>query len=95
LQASRADPGDCAARQAAADSALDAVRPLEGAGAPSDFDIAAALAALRAVALDVMIFAGVDPDEARAAVKAGTGTFEVPTPPPTTRTPFGPTRAPR
>jgi uncharacterized membrane protein YgaE (UPF0421/DUF939 family) len=88
-----ADPGDRATRQAAVDGALDAVRPLAGTDAPSEFEVAAALAALRAVALDVMVFAGVDPEEARAAVKAGTGRFDVPTPPLTKRRPFGPSRA--
>lgn len=88
-----ADPGDRATRQAAVEGALDAVRPLAGADASSEFETGAALAALQAVALDVMVFAGVDPAEARAAVKAGTGQFEVPTPPPTTRTPFGSSRA--
>ena len=45
---------------------------------PSEFEFGAALAALRAVALDVMVFAGVDPEEARSAVKAGTGRFGCP-----------------
>jgi hypothetical protein len=87
-----AEPGDRAARQAAADRALDAVRPLADGGSPSEPELGAALVALRAVALDVMVFAGVDLEDALAAVKEGTGRFEVPTPPPAARRPFSPTR---
>lgn len=79
------DPGDRSARQAAADRALAVARPL--ADRPSHPLEAAALA-VRAVAADLMMFAGVEPGQAVEAVEEGTGELEVATPPPSTRAPF-------
>jgi hypothetical protein len=39
-------------------------------------------------AADIMVFAGVDPEQAAAAVEADTGTLAVPSPPATARGPF-------
>jgi hypothetical protein len=41
------------------------------------------------VAADIMAFAGVDPGQAVAAVRDGTDRFDVPTPAPSPRRPFG------
>jgi hypothetical protein len=84
-------PGDRAVRQAAADRTLDVARGVGGGPAESD-TLAAAFTAARMVMADVMIFAGIRDDDARAAVEEGTGEFKVPTPPPAPRTPF---KAPR
>jgi hypothetical protein len=40
------------------------------------------------IASDVMVFAGVDPDQAQYAMRDDTGDLEVPTPAPTPRVPF-------
>jgi hypothetical protein len=55
---------------------------------PTDPALAAVIAA-RLVAGDVLMFAGVEFSQAVDAVQQGTGQFDVPTPPPTPRTPFG------
>jgi len=39
-------------------------------------------------ATDIMVFAGVDPEQAAAAVEGDTGTFAVASPPATARVPF-------
>jgi hypothetical protein len=83
------EPGDRSTRQAAADRALDVARQLAGVGAPSEAEAVAAIVALRTVATDLMIFAGVDAGEAEAAVREGTGELRVPAPPPVPRVPFG------
>jgi hypothetical protein len=54
--------------------------------------ILTAIAILLMVAADVMVVAGVDPEQARAAVREGTRGLRVPAPPPTPRTPFNPIR---
>jgi hypothetical protein len=81
-------PGDRSARQQAADRALEVARRLAGADTPSEPDAVAAFVGLRAVATDLMVFAGVDPEEADAAVREGTGEFRVPAPP-SSGAPFG------
>ncbi len=81
------DPGSREVRQTAVDRTMEVVRGL-GAGAHHDDDFAMALTSLRLVATDLMAFAGVDADEARAAVDAGTGRFEVVAPPAIPRHPF-------
>jgi uncharacterized membrane protein YgaE (UPF0421/DUF939 family) len=77
-------PGDREVRQRAADCALDVARRSVDGDAASD---GAAAVAVRAVAADVMAFAGVDPADALEAIREGTGQFEVPTPPPAPRSP--------
>jgi fusaric acid resistance family protein len=83
------DPGDRATRQQAADRALDVARRLVTGHMPSEPEAIAATVAVRTVASDLMVFAGVDADVADAAVREGTGEFRVPAPPSSPRTPFG------
>jgi hypothetical protein len=83
------EPGDRSTRQDAADRALEVARRLATAHAPSDPVAVAAMVALRTVAGDLMVFAGVDAEQAEAAVREGTGEFHVPTPPPSPQVPFG------
>lgn len=89
LTAMAGDLGDRAMRQAAADEALAVARDLDGIDARrTDHPVAPLLVAVRLVALDVMIVAGVPPAEAEDAVRQGTGELEVPHPPGTPRMPF-------
>ncbi|MDQ3849567.1 MAG: FUSC family protein [Actinomycetota bacterium] len=83
------DPGDRECRQRAADDALDVARQLASANPAADTPLAAAVVASRAVAIDVMTFAGVDPAEAIAVAQRDTGVLEVPSPPPIPRSPLG------
>jgi uncharacterized membrane protein YgaE (UPF0421/DUF939 family) len=64
------DLGDSATRQAAADRALDLASWLivQGAAVPAQSALAAACAAVRMIAIDVMIFAGMEPEQALRAV---------------------------
>ncbi|HEY7293630.1 MAG TPA: FUSC family protein [Dehalococcoidia bacterium] len=89
------EPGDRSSRQEAADRALDVARQLAGPGTPSEAEAVAAIVALRTVASDLMVFAGVAPDEAEGAVREGTGAFRVPAPPSQPRAPFGLRRSTR
>ncbi len=82
------DPGDRATRQGAVEHALDIARDLVRSGAPAGSPMAGALYAVQVVITDMMVFAGVDTDDAVAAVRAGTGEFRVPAPPVTPRVPF-------
>jgi hypothetical protein len=84
--------GDRQTRQRAADRALDIARRLHGNGTPSEPKLAAAHMTARMVAADIMVFAGVDLDQAAAAVQEGTGELSVPAPPRTPRVPFIPKR---
>jgi hypothetical protein len=81
-------PGDRSTRQQAADRALDVARRLAAGDIPSEPDAVAALVGLRTVATDLMVFAGVEAEQADAAVREGTGEFRVPAPP-SSRAPFG------
>ena len=74
-------PGDRATRQEAADRALELARRLATGDTLSEAEAVAAIVALRTVASDLMIFAGVDAEQADAAVREGTGEFRVPAPP--------------
>jgi hypothetical protein len=92
------DPGDRATRQDAADHALGVARELaesEGERTAESSDLAAAVLALRTVTVDVMAVAGVDYDDAVAAVRQGGGELQVPRPPRTPRVPFVLERRPR
>jgi uncharacterized membrane protein YgaE (UPF0421/DUF939 family) len=80
-------PGDRPTRQRAADRALDLTRWVTGSPPQSQAALAAS-AAIRMVATDVIMFAGVDADQAADAVREGTGEIEVPDPPPAPRSPF-------
>jgi hypothetical protein len=86
-------PGDRPSRQRAADRALDLARSAPGSPARAQPDLAAGVA-IRMVATDVMVFAGVDPGQAADAVGEGGGALDVPDPPPEPRMPFHPDRRP-
>jgi hypothetical protein len=88
----RGAPGDRATRQRAADRALAVARQLAVADASSGAALAAATTAVRMVAGDIMVFAGVDPEEADEAVQAGTGELRIPDPARTPHVPFSPRR---
>lgn len=90
-----ADPGDRAVRQTAADDALDVARALYAYTPPPGEAPTAAVVAMRMATVDVMVVAGVDHDDAAAAVQEGTGELRVPAPPRTPRLPFVPERRPR
>ncbi|MEO3785297.1 FUSC family protein [Actinocorallia sp. B10E7] len=77
-----AHPDDRRSRQAAVHLALDTVRSL-AAGPPAahPFRATAAMAA-RMVAVDLMMFTGIDPEQALAAVRTGGNEPAVPPPPP-------------
>jgi hypothetical protein len=82
------DLGAWDARQGAADRALAVVRGLGHAPPTSDAAIAQVLAMTLTVAADVMTFAGVDAEEAMAAVRRQTGQVDVSEPPPAARHPL-------
>lgn len=56
--------------------------------AAPDSALAATVVAMRSAAADVMIFAGVDADEAAQAVRGDDASLDVPAPAPTPRMPF-------
>lgn len=64
------DPGDGPARQRAADRALDLASWLivHAAAVPAQSALADACAAVRMIAIDVMVFAGMEPEQALRAV---------------------------
>lgn len=84
--------GERPARQRAAERALDVVRQAGDANVKDESALGVVLVALRMVSTDLMVFAGVDPEQAGAVVMAGTGELDVPTPPQTPRLPFDPDR---
>ena len=84
------DPGQRGARQHAADRALEVARRLARADPAHDESLLTTVATGRMVAADIMAFAGVDPEHAVAAVREGAADrFDVPTPAPSPRRPFG------
>jgi hypothetical protein len=62
-------PGDRSARQRAVDGSLQVLRGMRSARPERDQDLTAALTAARMAVMDLMLFVGVDPDEARAATR--------------------------
>lgn len=86
------NPGDRGVRQRAADGVLNAARRLGSDdrvhGADPGSPLAATLIAVRGIALDTMVFAGVDADEAMDAVRRDDADLDVPTPPDAPRIPF-------
>ena len=80
------DPGDRLTRQGAVERVLDVARETATSGVPTDPALAAIMA-VRSVASDALIFAGVEPEQAVDAVQEGTGQFDIPTPPPAPRVP--------
>ncbi|MEW2354149.1 FUSC family protein [Spirillospora sp. NPDC029432] len=81
LDALAADPGDQAARQRATERVLEVAGGLGDTGLETEAAGRDAAAALRAVAADLLVFAGVPAEHAVAAVREGAGRFEVPEPP--------------
>jgi len=82
------DPGGRASRQRAADEALVVARGLPWGDAPPEPERNAAIFAIRMIATDLMIFAGVGPDQAHEAMGEDTGELEVPAPARAPRVPF-------
>ena len=86
------NPGDRGVRQRAADGVLETIRRLESDhrvhDAAPDSALAATVVAVRSAAADIMVFAGVDSDEAERAIQRQDADLDVPTPAPTPRTPF-------
>jgi uncharacterized membrane protein YgaE (UPF0421/DUF939 family) len=80
-------PGDRPTRQQAAARALALARRATASTQQSQATLAASVA-IQLVATDVMVFSGVDPEQAVDAVRRGSGELHVPDPPPTARTPF-------
>jgi hypothetical protein len=62
-------PDDRATRQVAVDRSLEILREMRSVRTEPDPDLTAALTAARIAVTDLMLFAGVDPDEARAATR--------------------------
>ena len=65
------DVGDRQTRQRAADRALEIANAVSDSDAPSDSVLAASVTGVRMVATDLMVFAGVDLDDAVEAVREG------------------------
>jgi len=78
-------------RQHAADRALDIARQLDADGTPSESTLPARITA-RMVAADIMVFAGVDPEQTADAMQKESAELNVPAPPRTPRVPFIPSR---
>jgi hypothetical protein len=62
-------PGEAATRQRATERSLEILRAMRGLRREPDAALAAALTAARIAVTDLMLFAGVDPEEARAATR--------------------------
>jgi hypothetical protein len=86
--------GNRPARQRAAERALDVARRIGDADVMADSALGAVLVALRMVSTDLMVFAGVDPEQAATAVTEGANELDVRTPPRTLRLPFNRDRWP-
>ena len=71
LSALARDVGDRETRQQAADRALEIANAVSRVDAPSDSVLAASVTGVRMVATDLMVFAGVDLDDAVEAVREG------------------------
>jgi hypothetical protein len=86
------NPGDRGMRQRAADGVLKTTRRLQSdhraQEAAPDSALAATVVAVRSAAADIMIFGGVDPDDAERALRSHDADLAVPTPAPTPRIPF-------
>lgn len=86
------NPGDRRVRQRAADGVLETMRRLESDhrvnDAAPDSALAATVVAVDSAAVDIMVFAGVDPEEAERAIQLHDADLDVPAPAPAPRTPF-------
>jgi len=81
--------GDRETRQRAAERAIEVANAVPGADAPAGSALALAVTGVRLVATDVMVFAGVNLDDALEAVREGILERRVAAPAPATRRPFG------
>jgi fusaric acid resistance family protein len=80
--------GNREARQRTADRALEVARRGPDAGLADPAELGFAWMAVRTAAQDVMVFAGVDPEQARQALTESHDALRIPAPPATPRTPF-------
>jgi hypothetical protein len=88
LEGLAARPGDRPIRQQACDRALETARDLVVADVSAGSPLAAGMMAASTVAIDIMVFSGVDPQSAFEAVRHGSGNIQVAHPPATPRWPF-------
>jgi uncharacterized membrane protein YgaE (UPF0421/DUF939 family) len=77
-----------AVRQQVADRGLAVAAEISADGEPPDPAFAAAVMSVRMVAADLMVVAGIDADDAVAAVREGVESHRVPAPPETADPPF-------
>jgi uncharacterized membrane protein YgaE (UPF0421/DUF939 family) len=82
LAALAGDLGDRETRQRAANRAFEVATALVGSDPTPDSTLAAGVIATRVLAIDVMVFAGIDFDAASDAVREGILEHRVPPPPP-------------
>ena len=82
------DLGSRTARQHAADRCLAVAAETSADGEPPDSAFAAAVMSVRMVAIDLMVFAGIEPDDAVSAVRQGIESDRVPAPPNAAKLPF-------
>jgi len=82
------DLGARTVRQHAADRGLAVAGEISADGEPPDSAFTAAAMSVRMVATDLMVFAGIDPDDAVAAVREGIESRRVPDPPEVVDLPF-------
>ena len=85
LGALAGDLGDRETRQRAVDRAFDVARRVAGSDATPDTTLAVGVVAVQMLAVDLMVFAGVELDAAVAAVREGILEHHVPAPAPPTR----------
>jgi uncharacterized membrane protein YgaE (UPF0421/DUF939 family) len=81
LAALAAELGDRNTRQHAADRAFDVATAVATSDATPDSALAAGIGAVRVLAIDIMVVAGVELDDAVAAVREGVLEHQVPAPP--------------
>lgn len=89
------EPGDRATRQRAVDRSLEVLRAMRSIRTEPDPELTAAFSASRIAVTDLMLFVGVDPDEARAATREEARKQELEVPalaPPPRKSPFRPLR---
>jgi hypothetical protein len=89
LSALASAPGDYEVRNRAVEDTLQALRPHSIRVGERDSSVVLAAALLHIVAADIMIFAGLTSEQARAALSQGSPRALVSTPPPAPRIPFG------
>jgi hypothetical protein len=82
LAALAGDLGDRGTRQRAANRAFEVATALVGTDPTPDSTLAAGVIATRVLAIDAMVFAGIDFDAASDAVREGILEHQVPPPPP-------------